>query len=142
MVNRKKKGDRKELRCANELKVEGYKIVFRGMTVKIGPMFKGLDFADCIDVVGCGIYRYPVLAPKTYSDGTIDDGKTQIKIWRFISCTHEGHTAEKITALKEFADEWRLPKMMFEVWSWLPAKWKGRGKKKVWRQAGWEKVIV
>ena len=51
VLNRKKKGQAVELKCANELKAKGYTILFRAHTCRQGPFFRGHDLAGCIDVV-------------------------------------------------------------------------------------------
>lgn len=132
-INTKKKGQRKELLCSKELEASGWRVVFRGVTVKQGPIFKGHDFADCIDVVA--VKQLPYL---TYLGERITTGI----VWVFISCTHRGHISEKKTALKEFADVFRLPLMSFEVWAWDKARWVGRGKNKYWKPANWIKEAV
>jgi hypothetical protein len=70
MTSTKKKGERAELRCKHELEKEGWIVVFKSCTVRRGPCFIGLDFADLFDVVA------------------IKNGLK--KIWKFISVEHYG----------------------------------------------------
>lgn len=122
MVSTKQKGQKKELLCAKELASQGYFIAFRAFTVKRGPFFVGVDFGDVFDVVAL-----------KYQD------------WRFISCSFVSHEAEKIKAVEEFKSKYYSTEdtsMTFEVWLWTPARWRGRGAKKHFEQAKWEKIVV
>ena len=84
-MNSKKKGQRKETRCANELKAAGYTILFKSYTMRLGPYFKTTDFADLYDVVA------------------ITPG-----LLRFISCKHEtsGSIAEDRRRIEAFVKEY------------------------------------
>jgi hypothetical protein len=130
MVNTKQKGQRKELLCAKELQKDGYFIAFRSFTVKRGPCFVGVDFADTFDVVA--------LRPQQDINGHI----SKLAEWRFISCSFASHRAEKIAAVKRFKELYGLLENDYEVWVWTPARWRGRGDKKHFEQARWEKIVV
>jgi len=126
MVNTKQKGQRKELLCAKELASQGYFIAFRSFTVKRGPCFVGVDFGDVFDVVA--------MKPWTLH---------QTPVWKFVSCSFASHRAEKVNAVRKFKITYALaPDMEFEVWLWTPSRHRGRGAKKHWEQAKWEKIVV
>ena len=125
MVNRKKKGQRKELLCAKALEKEGYTIFFKSRTVKQGPIYVGLDFADLFDIVGA------------------KKGEMGIS-WIFVSVKHkssyrESHLSHVARFVSEYGISGTFSRMYFEVWIWNPAKWCGRGKGKKWKEAHWEK---
>ena len=130
MINTKKKGQKKELLCAHALEAEGYFIAFRAFTVKRGPFFVGVDFADTFDVVGI----------RPINGQTYDF----LPHWRFISCSFASHRSEKIAAVEKFKKEMGIDSIRFawEVWVWTPARWRGRGAKKHFEKAMWEKIVV
>jgi len=119
MTSTKLKGQKKELLCAHDLEADGYRVVFKSCTVKRGPMFVGLDFADLFDVVAV-------------------KGTT----WKFVSCKHHGSGAiyEDIPLIEKFvAEHGNKAYQSFEMWIWNKACYRGRGKYKKWEQAHWEK---
>jgi hypothetical protein len=122
VASNKAKGQKKEALCSKVLVSEGYWIVFKSCTVKRGPFWVGLDFADCIDVIGVRIVKVPE--------------------WMFVSCTYVSHAAERRGTIKKFADEYRMPGMVFQLWVWHPAKWCGRGKAKHFESAHWVKENI
>lgn len=133
-MNTKQKGARKELLCAKELASRGYFIAFRSFTVKRGPCFVGVDFGDCIDVVAL---KSSIIPATSDIPGYKEIG------WRFISCSYASHRSEKIKALTSFKEKYEIfPGMVFEVWLWTPARYRGRGAKKHFEQAKWEKIVV
>lgn len=141
-MNTKQKGQKKELLCAKKLASEGYFIAFRSFTVKRGPCFVGVDFADTFDVVG--IKSVPV-----YSPWSTQKPEFYRPHWKFVSCSFSSHRAEKVTAVEEFRKKYALqsllPKnglMEFEVWLWNKARFRGRGKDKYFDQAHWEIIQV
>jgi hypothetical protein len=50
-MNTKKKGQRVELLVQNELKRQGAIILYKSHTCKMGPFWKGHDFANLFDIV-------------------------------------------------------------------------------------------
>ena len=116
MTSSKQKGQKKEALAANELKKDGYTIVFKSCTVRRGPCWVGLDFADLFDVVGV---KYK-------------------SVWRFVSCKHasQGHKKHR-EEIDDFIQRYALEGMSFEVWDWH----KGKGWVKwIRRLEGWERV--
>lgn len=138
-MNTKQKGQKKELLCAKELQSQGYYIAFRAFTVKRGPCFVGVDFADTFDVVALKECERGGEGPVTW----VDPPK-----WKFISCSFVSHKAEKVAAVEAFKDKFSPAgidpgvDVSFEVWLWTPARYRGRGKEKHWEQAKWEKIVV
>jgi hypothetical protein len=119
MTSTKLKGQKKETMCAHSLVSEGYWIVFKSCTVKRGPFFVGLDFADCIDVIGVRGYD-----------------------WIFVSCTYAGHESDHRKAILEFKTKHYLTGMSFQLWVWHKPRWRGRGKAKHFEQAHWDKEEI
>jgi len=125
MTSTKLKGQNKELMCANDLKSCGYKILFKSCTVRRGPCWVGLDFADLFDVVA------------------VND----VRLWRLISCkihgrhTH-GYLAKDMCKIAAWAKQYGLSGMSFELWLWHEARHSGRGKKKHWERAHWEIKLI
>lgn len=122
-LNKKKKGERKELLCKKELEKEGWTVVFKSCTVKRGPFFVGLDFADLFDVVA-----------------------VKDKNWRFVSVKHYGSAQTKFpehhAQIRKFRHEHGLDGMSFELWLWHKPRWTGRGKNKKWVTAHFEKIVI
>jgi hypothetical protein len=122
MVNRTKKGLSKELLCANTLKKAGWKIFFRGHTMKQGPFFVGIDFGDVGDVVA----------------GRRQPGQPAERT--VISCKHRtsGRLDIAMAEVERFKNDFGLPGETFELWIWHEPRWAGRGKNKKWIEAHWE----
>ena len=122
-LNKKKKGARKELLCQKELEREGWRVIFKSMTVKLGPMFRGIDVADIFDVIAVK--------------------NTQ---WKFVSVKHYSSAQTKYPAhqseLRKFMVDHGLNGMSFELWIWHKPAWRGRGKNKEWINAHFEKIII
>ena len=132
MVNTHKKGQRKELLCQKELQKDGYEVFFKSCTVKRGPRFFGLDFADIFDVIGA-----------KHDDFGIE--------WKFISCKHAGSNGglvhlNEIAAFKAkygyFGVNSPSGHMSFERWTWFKPGYHGRGKARKWESAHWKKEII
>lgn len=110
-MNTKKRGQRVELVCANELKAKGATILFRTHTCKMGDFWRGHDLAGLFDIVA---YRF----------GS----------WDFIACSSTmSHYAEQRDEIAAFAKKCGLQGMNFEYW----IKVRG-GFRKFWlTQSGW-----
>jgi len=129
VVNTHKKGQSKELLCQKELEANGWNVVFRSYTIKMGPIFKGIDFADLFDVV----------AIKDFT-------------WRFISVKNDGKMRKEgnahILDIKNFREKHMAPAhsscvgFSTELWIWFPPGWKGRGKNKKFEPAHWIKTTI
>jgi hypothetical protein len=119
VTSNKKKGQLKELLAQHELEADGWRVIFRSMTVRLGPIFRGLDVADCIDIIAV-------------KSGT----------WRLISCTHHGGESTRRRSLLQFAEEHGLQGMNFQLWAWYKAGEYGRGKNRKWEQAHFFKESV
>lgn len=126
MTSTKKKGQAKELLCKKELEKEGFIVVFKSCTVKRGPCFIGLDFADLFDVVA------------------IKNGLK--KIWKFISVKHYGSAQTKYPQhqeeIRKFKRDYGTINMDFELWLWHKPRWVGRGKNKKWDTAHFERIEI
>jgi hypothetical protein len=120
MTSTKQKGQQKELLAEKMLKEMGYKVFFRSFTVKRGPCWVGLDFADQFDLVASNGWD-----------------------WRLISCKHVKNAGtgreETKEAIRKFAEEHGKKDMRFELWIWNPSKYTGRGKEKKWVDAHFRK---
>lgn len=122
MVNTHIKGQRKETMCAHELENQNWKIIFKSMTVKLGPIFRGLDVADLFDVIAI---------------------KENSKRWLFVSVKHgSSFRKEHEELIKRFKFLNGLEGMEFQVWVWNPPMWRGRGKDKHFEQAHWKKIDI
>lgn len=125
MVNTHKKGQRKELLCSKELELEGFKTVFRSYTIRMGPIFRGIDFADSFDVIG--------INEKT-------------RTWKFVSVKHYGSAKtnypDEQEKIKLFAIKSGLPGSFFELWIWHKPAWRGRGKNKKWVEAHFDRRVI
>lgn len=123
MVNKARKGYIKEKKCRDELKEQGWTIMFKSVRWKFGC----IDFGELFDVVAAKKNpKYP-----KHPD------------WRFISVKHlsngnyhKPHQKE----LKRFAKMYGLDGMKFELWLWEAPRWKGRGKNKIYWKGGWHKL--
>ncbi len=122
-VNKKKKGQRKELLAQKELEKEGWRVVFRAYTLKRGPIYVGIDFGDLFDVVAISEHG-----------------------WRFISVKHYSSAQTKYPEhqeeIRQFANKHGLSGMGFELWLWHKPAWRGRGQNKHWQEAHFEKIII
>ena len=122
-VNTKKKGQRKELLAQKLLEKEGWRVIFRSMTVKLGPIFRGIDVADLFDLIAL--------------KGTE---------WKFISVKHYSSAQSKYPAhqsdIRKFMVDHGLSGMSFELWIWHKPAWRGRGKNKIWDEAHFEKILI
>lgn len=137
-LNKKKKGERKELLCKKELEKEGWTVVFKSCTVKRGPCFVGLDFADLFDVVAVKqekVPSYQISYPEKF-----------MGFWKFISVKHYSSAQTKYPQhqeeIRKFREKYLLIGMFFELWLWHPSKWVGRGKNKKWENAHFEKIMI
>lgn len=124
-LNKKKKGERKELLAKKQLEKEGWTVVFKSCTVKRGPCFVGLDFADLFDVIGLDKHH---------------------KSWKFVSVKHYSSAQTKYPQhqqeIKDFATTHGLVGMIFELWLWHKPRWTGRGKNKRWDHAYFERIEI
>lgn len=121
MVNTKQKGQRKELMVEEEMHAEGRTVVFRSFTIKRGPIYIGVDFADLFDVVA--------VRGRNYS---------------FISSKHgtHGENSQHFRDIQAYAEISGWEYASFEIWCWQASRWTGRGKNKRWVTAHWDKVKV
>ncbi len=123
MTSTKKKGQAKELLCKKELEKEGWNVVFRSYTIKMGPIYKGIDFASIFDVIAIKGME-----------------------WKFVSVKHYGSAQTKYpehqSEIRKFSVEHGLNGMLFELWLWHPSKWIGRGKNKKWENAHFERIEI
>lgn len=118
MANTARKGQTKEKKIRDELKKDGWLIVFKSIRWRFGC----IDFAGLFDVVSF---------------------KGQQR--KYISSKHLGksnyylpHQAE----IKKFAETHGKPGESFELWLWDKPRWKGRKPNKTWHKGGWEKVVI
>jgi len=133
MTSSKVKGQKKELLAQKILESEGWTVFFRSHTVKFGPFFKGLDFADLFDLVASRIV----------------DGMPE---WIFLSVKHLGShgggkgrtdgTSDQIARIIAFRVAYGLPSMSFQIWFWKKPGFYGRGKKRVWNPGGFERKVL
>jgi Holliday junction resolvase len=112
------KGYKKEKLIRDELKKDGWKIVFKSVRWRFGT----IDFAGLFDVVA---YK----------------GQERL----YISSKHLGdfnyylpHQEE----IKKFAEEHGKQGERYELWLWDKPRWKGRGKNKIWNPGGFIKVKI
>jgi len=121
-MNTKKKGQKKETECSNLLKTKGYKIVFKGRTVKQGNFWVGTDFADLFDVIG-------ILGTH----------------WIFVSVKHyqkSGKFQQHQQDINEFATKHGLSGMSFELWLWHKPDYEGSGKNKHYNKGNFEIISI
>ena len=132
MTNTRKKGLRKELLCSKILEQNGWEIVFRSTTVKRGPCWIGLDFANLFDVVAIKPTTKELIYPLMRPD------------WRLISVKHStsGRFTETREKLLDFKNRYAPPGVNVELWIWHPAKMRGRGVGKIWTEAHWEQQVI
>ena len=136
MTSTKKKGQAKELLCKKELEKEGWTVVFKSCTVKRGPCFVGLDFADLFDLVGV---KTELLRN--------DIGLNQtLGFWKFVSVKHYSSAQTKYPQhqedIRKFKEKYILFGMSFELWLWHKPRWTGRGKNKKWVNAHFERIVI
>lgn len=124
MVNTHKKGQKKELLCQKQLEAEGWITLFRSYTIKMGPIFRGIDFAQLFDVIACHEKerRWKFISVKNYSNST----------------NHLSHRVD----IHAFAQTHGLPNSSFELWNWKKPQWRGRGKSRKWVAAHFEREII
>lgn len=86
--NTKRKGERKENKCVHELVRNGFSVFFKSCTVKRGPFFIGLDFADLFDVVAARpAARQPynqwlfISVKNKKADSSFGDHRDKIREW-------------------------------------------------------------
>lgn len=122
-INTKKKGQRKELLAQKELEKEGWRVIFKSMTVKLGPLFKGIDVADLFDLIAI-----------------------KGMLWKFISVKHYSSAQTKYpehqSDIRKFMVDHGVEGMSFELWIWHKPMWRGRGKNKAWQTAHFEKIQI
>lgn len=122
-LNTKKKGQRKELLAQKELENEGWRVIFKSMTVKLGPMFVGIDIGDLFDIIAI-----------------------KNSFWRFVSVKHYSSAQTKYpqhqSEIRKFMVDHGVEGMSFELWIWHKPMWRGRGKNKVWNTAHFEKIQI
>lgn len=116
MVKTVSKGYRKEKLARDQLKSEGWNVIFKSVRFRFG----------CIDVA----QLFDIVAVKGH-------------IWLFVSVKHLNsgnyylqHQAE----IKRFKEDYGLEGMEFMLWLWSKGHYSGRGKNKVWREAEWIKM--
>jgi len=112
-MNTSKKGYTKEKYCRDELKAEGWSIVFQSVRTR----WATYDFGDLFDVCA-------------YKD----------KLRKFISCKHFGNNnfyQSHQIEIKKFKEEHGYDGESYELWLWSKARYVGRGKNKHWQEAKW-----
>ena len=118
-MNRARKGKTKELAAKHELEEKGWRIIFKSYTLKLGPIFKGIDFADLFDIVAIKDYE-----------------------WLFLSVSHlNAHPRSHLTEIIKFAEEHGVAGS-YQLWEWDKPRWRGRGKNKRWHNRKWRKHIL
>jgi len=118
MINKARKGQRKELLARKQLEEEGCRVLFKSQRTRFGP----IDFAHLFDIVAVGF-----------------------STWRFVSCKHYGKSgkyAQHQRDILHFAEEYFLEKMIAELWIWHRPAWVGRGKNKKWVRGYFEKIVI
>jgi hypothetical protein len=117
------------------LMAEGHIILFKSCTVKRGPCFVGLDFADLFDIVSVYYKVFPILENEVIQPR-----------WLFLSLKHEGSDNGGLTQhremIREFAKENGLPGMSFELWRWRKPGYHGRGKNKAYCRGEFLKEVL
>lgn len=118
MVSKVKKGYNKEKRIRDELKKDGWLIVFKSIRWRFGT----IDYATLFDVVA---YK----------------GQER----KFISSKHLGagnYYLDHQKDIKNFKDTYGKDGESYELWLWDAPRWKGRGENKVWNNGQFVKVII
>jgi hypothetical protein len=131
ITSSKKKGQNKELRCQKALEAEGWTVGFRSMTVKFGPIYKGLDLFDLFDLLAVRqepMRGFEVPAPH----------------WLFVSVKTygpgHGRFAEHQRLIQKFKEDYALHNMTFELWLYHKPGYEGRGKKRAYQNGGFERI--
>ncbi len=118
-INTSKKGYRKEYLARLELEKDGWTTLFKSQRIRFGR----IDFGELFDLVA-------VQGPQ----------------WRFISVKHYSSAQTKYPAhqeeIRQFIIKHGLIGMNFELWIWHKPAWRGRGKKKHWEEAHFEKILI
>ena len=118
MVNKAKKGQRREKAIRDELEKKGWLICFKSIRWRFGC----IDFATLFDVVAF-------------------KGKER----KYVSCKHASNGSNHLQHQKEiqvFKEEHGFPGESYEFWNWTPGRYRGRGANKIWHQPKWDKVII
>jgi len=119
-INTSHKGWTKEKLCRDELKKEGYTIIFQSVRTR----WATYDFADLFDVVA------------------VTDKNP---IWKFISVKHltkGNYYLPHQEEIREFKRKYGLEHMDFELWLWDKPRWKGRKPNKIWHKGDWKKILI
>lgn len=117
-INKAKKGYSKEKMARDQLKAEGWFIVFKSIRYRFGC----IDMANLFDLVA---YR----------------GQSR----KFISCKHFGKSNNYLSHqedIRKFKAEYGKEGESYELWLWSAARYVGRGKDKHWQEAQWKKIIL
>jgi hypothetical protein len=115
MVNKAKKGYRKEKLARDILVSEGWQIFFKSIRFRFGC----IDFANRFDIVA---YK---------------DSKR-----KFISCKHDGSYLPHEQDIKDFADKYGKYGESYELWIWHKGAWRGRGENKKFIEPYFEKKVL
>ena len=117
-MNKAKKGYTKEKRARDELKAEGWNIVFKSIRWRFGC----IDFATLFDIVA---YK----------------GQER----KYISCKHFGkgnYHQEEQRQIKAFKEAHGKEGEGYELWLWADDRYVGRGKDKHHQEAKWIKITI
>ena len=127
-MNKSAKGKRKENLCAEELKKEGWEIVFKSIRTR----FQRVDFAGRYDIVGRKILSW------------VENGRAfQSAQWIFVAVTHAGAKNMEEEYAKIKGDmKFALSGMKFQSWVWHERGWHGRGENRKFEEGRWEKIDV
>jgi Holliday junction resolvase-like predicted endonuclease len=120
-MNKAKKGKTRENIAKHELEAEGYWVGFKSYTMRLGPIFKGIDLFGLFDLLAI-----------------------RGDHWRFISVKHRksGDVSENRKAILNFIEQHALHNMSFELWIWHEPRTVGRGKNKKFVKAHWIKEVL
>ena len=116
--NTKKKGQKKETLCANELVRNGFKVFYKSTTVKRGPFWIGLDFADLFDVIVARRLPRP-----PYCEWIL----VSVKNW-----ADRSSFGEERDKIRKWASEYLLIGMKAQLWATKKIKENGR-ERRAWR---------
>lgn len=116
MVNKSKKGNRKEKIARDMLIEQGWKIMFKSVRWRFGV----IDFGQLFDIVAYkGMSR------------------------RYISCKHAGAGLEwHRKEIRGFKNEHGHDNESYELWTWYSPRWMGRGKNKIWFPGGFKTETI
>jgi Holliday junction resolvase-like predicted endonuclease len=112
------KGYSKEKLCRDQLKADGWFIVFKSVRWKWGT----IDYATLFDVVA---YK----------------GQER----KFISCKHLSngdHHLPHQASLLAHKQAYGKPGESYEVWLWDKPRWTGRVPNKVWQAGGFRVIVI